>query len=87
MTKWNNLFESLFHKTRLSYTLDIEVITDRRNTIQENLALYTERFLDGDGKGKIDPICGMGRAAGKTGLTMAELNKALGKLSGKMPHV
>ncbi len=86
MTKWNNLFESLFHKTELSYTLDIEVITDRRNTLQENLALYTERFLDGEGKGKIDPICGMGSAAGKTELAMAELSKALGKLSGKVSY-
>ena len=63
MTKWNNLFESLFHKTRLSYTLDIEVITDRRSTVQENLILHTERFLDGEGKGKIEPIYGMVSAA------------------------
>ena len=85
MTKWNNLFKSLMYKHEVGITLDVYLITDRRNTVQENLALYTERFLEG--KGKVDPIYSIGRAAGKSGLAMAEFGKALGKLSGKVPHV
>ncbi len=86
MIKWNNLFKSLIHKYGVGYTLDVDLITDHRNTVQENLVLYTERFLEGKGKRKADPIYSMGRAAGKAGLTMAELGKVFGKLSGKVPY-
>ena len=84
MIKWNNLFSSLFHKMYVGYTLDIETTVIFNIDTQEGLTLYTERFLNGSGKGKVSPLYGLGRAAGKSGLAMAELGKAFGKLKGRI---
>lgn len=80
MTKWNNLFRSLIHKHEIGYTLNVNLITDHRKAAPENLLKYTERFLQEDYIRKVDPIYGMGRAAGKAGLAMAEFGKVFGKL-------